>query len=48
MQLEVDIASKSFENAAGKRHDVLSGIRFALAAGEIGVFVGPSPLTGFP
>ena len=42
MQLEVEITSKSFENAAGKRNEVLSGIRFALAAGEVGVFVGPS------
>lgn len=42
MQLEVDITSKSFENAAGKRHDVLADIRFSLRAGEVGVFVGPS------
>lgn len=42
MQLEVDIAAKSFENAAGKRHDVLSGITFTLNAGEVGVVFGPS------
>lgn len=42
MQLEVDIASKTFRNAAGERHDVLAGIKFALAPGELGVFVGPS------
>jgi ABC-type nitrate/sulfonate/bicarbonate transport system ATPase subunit len=42
VQLEVDISSKKFENAAGERHDVLAGIKFALRAGEVGVFVGPS------
>ena len=42
MRLEVDIASKRFENAAGERHDVIAGIAFALDAGEVGVFVGPS------
>ncbi len=42
MQLEVDIASKTFRNAAGEQHDVLAGINFALGAGEVGVFVGPS------
>ena len=42
MQLEVDIASKKFRNAAGERHDVLAGINFSLGAGEVGVFVGPS------
>jgi ABC-type nitrate/sulfonate/bicarbonate transport system ATPase subunit len=42
VQLEVDIASKTFRNAAGERHDVLAGINFALGAGEVGVFVGPS------
>jgi ABC-type nitrate/sulfonate/bicarbonate transport system ATPase subunit len=42
VQLEADITSKSYESAAGKRHDVLAGIRFALSPGEVGVFVGPS------
>jgi NitT/TauT family transport system ATP-binding protein len=42
VQLEVDIESKTFENAAGERQHVLAGIRFALGAGEVGVFVGPS------
>ena len=42
MRLEVDITSKEYKNAAGERHDVLADIRFALGAGEVGVFVGPS------
>lgn len=42
MQLKVDIARKTFTNAAGERHDVLVDFRFALGAGEVGVFVGPS------
>ena len=42
VQLEVDIASKAYTNAAGERHDVLADISFALGAGEVGVFVGPS------
>lgn len=42
MRLDVDIAGKAFTSAAGKRHDVLAGIRFTLAAGEVAVFVGPS------
>ena len=42
MQLEVDIESKAYENAAGGRQDVLAGIKFALSPGEVGVFVGPS------
>jgi len=42
VRLEVDIASKSFDNAAGERHDVLAGINFALDAGEVGVIFGPS------
>ena len=42
MQLDVDIRSKSFENVAGKRHDVLDGISFTLNAGEVGVVFGPS------
>lgn len=42
MQLEVDIASKTFESAAGERHDVLADIKFSLSAGEVGVLVGPS------
>jgi ABC-type nitrate/sulfonate/bicarbonate transport system ATPase subunit len=42
VRLEVDITSKEYKNAAGERHDVLADIRFALGAGEVGVFVGPS------
>jgi ABC-type nitrate/sulfonate/bicarbonate transport system ATPase subunit len=42
VQLEVDIESKTYENAAGGRQHVLAGISFALGAGEVGVFVGPS------
>jgi ABC-type nitrate/sulfonate/bicarbonate transport system ATPase subunit len=42
VQLEVDIARKAFTNAAGERHDVLVDFKFALGAGEVGVFVGPS------
>ena len=42
MRLEVDIASKTFRNAAGEQHDVISGVTFALDAGEVGVLVGPS------
>ena len=42
MQLEVDIAGKAFENAAGERHAVLAGVNFSLRAGEVGVLVGPS------
>jgi NitT/TauT family transport system ATP-binding protein len=42
VRLEVEIAGKRFENAAGERHDVIAGIAFALDAGEVGVFVGPS------
>ena len=42
MRLEVDITSKFYENATRERHDVLTGIRFELSPGEVGVFVGPS------
>ncbi|WGR93187.1 ATP-binding cassette domain-containing protein [Bradyrhizobium sp. ISRA443] len=42
MQLDVNITGKSFENAAGKRHDVLGSITFTLNAGEVGVVFGPS------
>ena len=42
MRLEVDIASKTFKNAAGEQHDVIAGVTFALEAGELGVLVGPS------
>ena len=42
MRLEVDIASKTFKNAAGEQHDVIAGVSFALDAGEVGVLVGPS------
>ena len=42
MRLEVNIASKVYTNAAGKREQALAGFNFALTAGEVGVFVGPS------
>jgi ABC-type nitrate/sulfonate/bicarbonate transport system ATPase subunit len=42
VQLEVDITRKTFDNAAGERHDVLAGINFTLGAGEVGVIFGPS------
>lgn len=42
MRLEVEITGKTFENAAGERHDVIAGVAFALDAGEVGVLVGPS------
>jgi ABC-type nitrate/sulfonate/bicarbonate transport system ATPase subunit len=42
VRLEVDIASKTFQNAAGEQHNVIAGVAFALDAGEVGVFVGPS------
>jgi NitT/TauT family transport system ATP-binding protein len=42
VRLEVDIRSKAFQSASGKRHDVLCDVGFALAAGEVAVFVGPS------
>ena len=42
MRLDVDILSKTFESASGKRHEVLSDVRFSLVAGEVGVLIGPS------
>ena len=42
VQLEVDIQHKAFTNVAGERLDVLADFKFALGAGEVGVFVGPS------
>jgi NitT/TauT family transport system ATP-binding protein len=42
VRLEVDIAGKTFENAAGERHDVVADVAFALGAGEAAVLVGPS------
>jgi ABC-type nitrate/sulfonate/bicarbonate transport system ATPase subunit len=42
VQLEVDITSKTFKNAAGERREVLKDIAFTLEPGEVGVFVGPS------
>ena len=42
MELEIDISSKAFANAAGERHEVLRNIAFTLAHGEVGVIVGPS------
>ncbi|WP_315778577.1 MULTISPECIES: ABC transporter ATP-binding protein [unclassified Bradyrhizobium] len=42
MRLEVDIRSKSFTSANGKRQEVIAGIAFALQRGEVGVVVGPS------
>jgi ABC-type nitrate/sulfonate/bicarbonate transport system ATPase subunit len=42
VRLEVDIASKTFKNAAGEQYDVIAGVAFTLNAGEVGVLVGPS------
>ncbi|MGJ4906404.1 ABC transporter ATP-binding protein [Bradyrhizobium sp. HKCCYLS2033] len=42
MRLEVDIRSKSYTSANGKRQEVIAGIAFALQQGEVGVVVGPS------
>ena len=42
MQLEVNIESKTFENAASERQHVLAGINFTLGASEVGVIIGPS------
>jgi ABC-type nitrate/sulfonate/bicarbonate transport system ATPase subunit len=42
VQLDVNITGKSFDNAAGKRHDVLDRIAFTLNAGEVAVVFGPS------
>lgn len=42
MRLEVDITGKTFESAAGVRHDVLDHVAFSLGTGEVGVLVGPS------
>jgi ABC-type nitrate/sulfonate/bicarbonate transport system ATPase subunit len=42
VELEFDIARKTFTNAAGERHDVLIDFKFVLGPGEVGVFVGPS------
>ena len=42
MRLEVDITGKTFNSAAGERHDVVAGVAFELGAGEAAVLVGPS------
>ena len=42
VQLEVNIANKTFENAASERQHVLAGINFTLGASEVGVIIGPS------
>jgi ABC-type nitrate/sulfonate/bicarbonate transport system ATPase subunit len=42
VRLDVDIKSKAFESASGKRHEVLADVSFSLSAGEVAVFVGPS------
>jgi ABC-type nitrate/sulfonate/bicarbonate transport system ATPase subunit len=42
VRLEVDIAGKTFGNAAGQTHDVLAPISFSLASGEVAVLIGPS------
>jgi NitT/TauT family transport system ATP-binding protein len=42
VQLEVNIESKTFENAASERQVVLAGINFTLGASEVGVIIGPS------
>ena len=42
MLLDVDIASKEFPGADGRKTQVISDLRFALARGEAGALVGPS------
>ncbi|MDU6494617.1 ATP-binding cassette domain-containing protein, partial [Bradyrhizobium sp.] len=42
MQLDVDISSKSYTSANGKRQQVIAGMTFTLRRGEVGVVVGPS------
>ncbi|MBI5261385.1 MAG: ATP-binding cassette domain-containing protein [Bradyrhizobium sp.] len=42
MQLDVDITGKTFQNAAGERHEVLTGLKFSLQSGQVAVFFGPS------
>jgi len=42
VRLDVDIIGKTYDSAAGGRHDVLAGIKFSLEPGQVGVFVGPS------
>jgi len=42
VRLEVDIKSKTFKSASGKRHEVLASVSFSLQAEEVAVFVGPS------
>jgi len=42
MLLDVDIASKEFPGADGRKAKVIAGLRFSLAAGEAGALVGPS------
>jgi NitT/TauT family transport system ATP-binding protein len=42
VRLEVDIAGKTFQSAAGDKHEVLSQVAFSIGAGEVGVLIGPS------
>jgi len=42
MLLDVDIASKEFPGADGRKTQVIGDLRFALARGEAGALVGPS------
>jgi ABC-type nitrate/sulfonate/bicarbonate transport system ATPase subunit len=42
MLLDVDIASKEFLGADGRRSQIIADLRFALARGEAGALVGPS------
>ena len=42
MLLDVDIASKEFLGADGRKTKVIADLRFALARGEAGALVGPS------
>jgi NitT/TauT family transport system ATP-binding protein len=42
VQLEVDIESKTFLNAASERQHVLAGVNFTLGTSEVGVIIGPS------
>ena len=42
MRLEVEITGKTYKNAAGGTHEVLSPMKLALQSGEVGVLIGPS------
>jgi len=42
VRLEVEITGKTYKNAAGGTHEVLSPMKLALQSGEVGVLIGPS------